>query len=913
VSSEVDADLEALILKATANRPDDRYSSAAALADDIDRYLKGDPLTAQRPTVTYLLRKKLIRHRVPISVATAVIVGIVAMAVYSSIRITRERDMAIAATDAESHERNVAIEAANAENALRHVSDRRLADSLILIADDDEHQKRWHDAGEQFWEARKIQLAEGVSAINAELGLLEATRHSPNELTRFSAEGQWPFVPVGVSFDSDGQTVWAQMPNGIVQVYDPLTGRLIRSIGHTVTDGQVYSVFDCQGSHLFYRLVVRHDSDGLFASDIEEVNLLDGEVRRSLTFAGALSSWAAVSPNGQSVVGPGRLDASSRYRSQWNLWLVDATNQTEPHILSEHAEQLRAVSWSPDMKTIVTGDDQGHLRLWDAVTRTEKHYPNWGIGVPGSPASFDISILKYSPDGSGLLVSDRSGNVGFLALSPTLQSRRFETSDGLVRALAFSSDGRLALSGDTVGTVCLWDVSSGELLRTFSVGAPIASLRFSPDDRTVLTSDTNGSVALWPVDLADPAVLFHCATRASCLAVSPDGLLAAVGISHEAKIIDVATGRQLWSFTLPANVTAVAFAASGSTVDIGTSDGGISRFEVFGGWRRVCGCDPDATLGGIASVAKIPMAKRLTTVYLAASSNCGFCLTNECAIVMDIAKGCRLRAMDGTFVLLGCISADGRKAIAIAARQRRIMEVFDLEKDANAEIPLEQYPFAQAVAISPDSSTAFVAYNDSTIQAIDLANWKQKWTVSSHQQIIKSLVVSPVGTTILSASADGTLRLWSTADGRELRCLAAGLNPISATAFSLRGDLILSNGAAQNGICVWDLTLPQRIRESKDTAIKAWQALAEGQASTAAMKSVIEWYGLQGRWDWAGKLLDQTHGDASMGLEAARCRWQSNENAAAATDFASLLQSQTGADHFPQGYLRACRDAALQH
>jgi eukaryotic-like serine/threonine-protein kinase len=71
-------DLDAIVLKALAKVPDGRYDSAAALADDLQRYLKGEPVAAQPRHVTYRFRKFVLRNRTSLGltgVATALVVA----------------------------------------------------------------------------------------------------------------------------------------------------------------------------------------------------------------------------------------------------------------------------------------------------------------------------------------------------------------------------------------------------------------------------------------------------------------------------------------------------------------------------------------------------------------------------------------------------------------------------------------------------------------------------------------------------------------------------------------------------------------------------------------------------------------------------------------------------------------------
>src|SRR5205807_6478369 len=81
VSKEVPRALEAVCLKALSLRPGDRYPSAAALRDDVERWLDDEPVTARRDPVFTRAWRWVRRHRTLATTAAAVLlVGLVALA-----------------------------------------------------------------------------------------------------------------------------------------------------------------------------------------------------------------------------------------------------------------------------------------------------------------------------------------------------------------------------------------------------------------------------------------------------------------------------------------------------------------------------------------------------------------------------------------------------------------------------------------------------------------------------------------------------------------------------------------------------------------------------------------------------------------------------------------------------------------
>jgi tetratricopeptide (TPR) repeat protein len=68
-----------------------RYETAAALARDIQRYLDGDRVEAAAPSTAYILRKAAVKYRVPLGIAGAFTVLLIAAAVVSTVEAVRAR------------------------------------------------------------------------------------------------------------------------------------------------------------------------------------------------------------------------------------------------------------------------------------------------------------------------------------------------------------------------------------------------------------------------------------------------------------------------------------------------------------------------------------------------------------------------------------------------------------------------------------------------------------------------------------------------------------------------------------------------------------------------------------------------------------------------------------------------------
>ena len=155
-----------------------------------------------------------------------------------------------------------------------------------------------------------------------------------------------------------------------------------------------------------------------------------------------------------------------------------------------------------------------------------------------------------------------------------------------LRSIAFSPDGRTALSGGFGDdALMLWDLATGEELRTFKTSSYNAlSVAFSPDGRTALSGGFAGdyvsSLTLWDVATGDLIRSFggdsagH-ATTVNSVAFSPDGRTALSGgggpgewLERDTtlRLWEVATGKVLRTFEgHPDSINSVAFSPDGTT------------------------------------------------------------------------------------------------------------------------------------------------------------------------------------------------------------------------------------------------------------------------------------------------------------------------------------------------------------
>ncbi|MEM7199216.1 MAG: serine/threonine-protein kinase [Planctomycetota bacterium] len=130
VAASCKGDLELIVGKAMAKEPERRYQSAAALADDFERYTSFQPIAARPTSVVYQLRRLARRHRAVVGGIAATLLAILVGAAIAVHYAIRNADLAAAEMAARTKADDNAAEATR----LATVADQR-ADEMTQLAD----------------------------------------------------------------------------------------------------------------------------------------------------------------------------------------------------------------------------------------------------------------------------------------------------------------------------------------------------------------------------------------------------------------------------------------------------------------------------------------------------------------------------------------------------------------------------------------------------------------------------------------------------------------------------------------------------------------------------------------------------------------------------------------------------------
>ena len=765
-NAHIPADLEAICLKAMDRSPDRRYASAAAMAEDLERFLRQEPVQA-RP----ITRRQRVSHwarRNPIAATLSATIAFLALALLLGIpwalwRISSERNLAVQrAEEATEHHRQ-------AEANLRRQQVARI--EMLFRTDHAD------DA---------VALLGQLYAQNPGDGRF--AQWIANELTHrnFALPIVGPLVHEDrvclVRFSPDGRRLLTATRGNFAQVWDTAFGR---RLGATLQHDPAMANREAflGGAHPIY---AEFSPDGRWvatASVDKTAQIWETETGRAHGNALQHAGWVSFvrfSPDGK-LLATASEDGTARF------WEV-ATGQPTGAVL-RHGEWVNSVVFSPDGKRVLTASDDRTARVWDIasgnpVTEPMRHL-NW------------VRAAVFSPDGwlVGTASSDQTARIwdAQTGLPKTAPLHH----DGTLNVIQFSPDGRWLAAGGYDRLVRIWRVADGELqcppLRHSST---VRALDFSPDGMRIATAAEDRGARVWEVRGGHPLTepLQHDDVVWS-VCFSPDGASLATASSDSTVFLwDVRPGRAIAAvFDTQARTTDVQWVDDGhglltlsQAVYLHDADQGLAikgSFWVKGDWA--------AFIKPKGSSKRVFVAKR-----------------NGKAALWDLGTTTLLtpEISHGGPVTSAAISPDEK--VAVTASRDGKVRVWDPLTAREVCPPLIHPGPVVGIELSPDGRTVATACEDLKVRLWAVPEGVPRLAPLAHDDWIHDLVFSPDGRSLATGSQDGITRVWDTGTGhlrfpplrhrgavldvdfsRDGRCLAtASRDGIAAVWFSGTGE-----------------------------------------------------------------------------------------------------------------------------
>ena len=246
-----------------------------------------------------------------------------------------------------------------------------------------------------------------------------------------------------------------------------------------------------------------------------------------------------------------------------------------PKIPFGHNCAVGVVAFAPDDIHVVSGADDGVIRVWDRKTGLEVRELTGHRGR--------VSGLSFSPDGKTLASGSGDQTVRLWDFASGKPLHRCDGHDGWVRAVQFSPDGKTLVSGSFDETLRSWDTTTGKELKRFEGHeAPVSALAFAPDGKSLVSCDHDNIGRLWDPATGKQLRVLPKQKRGELTGVAfcGSGRLIVTGAVHGYySLWDPATGQLLARLPSAGNVLSLAASPSGQLVLGGTTDGYLQLFE----------------------------------------------------------------------------------------------------------------------------------------------------------------------------------------------------------------------------------------------------------------------------------------------------------------------------------------------
>lgn len=716
INDRIPRDLETICLKCLEKNPAKRYANAEALAEDLERWLAGVPISARRVSSLEKSWRWCVRNSVVATLmalfSLSLIVGIISTSIFAYRASAKADDEIIARK--------------KATTAL--VNEKQARDQINRLLDKETDLRKREQTAREKADRQTLLARKHAYAANMTLAY-QAFHRDQRELAWRKLVGEYPQGQEDIR-DFEWHCLWNLFEK------PKLTCRGHAKAPLTVAFSPDGKRFASAGEDLSIRI--------WNAQTGEQIRVLKGHTVSTIR-------CIAFSPDGKTLAST----ASTKYVSKaceiklWDLQTGEETHQIyHPHVKGDDPYCL-SLDFTPDGRFLLTANSRQIVFVWSMET---SEYVNKFVST--GPADW-IDHIKVSQDGSTLVGGCETGQLLVWDFPTGKKRAELSVCCGWIENVGVSIDGRYVAYSSTKGQAELWDTETRQKIIELEKNNRVVGICFSNDGRTLFVA-TQNEVAIW--DLATRKVrdtIKGHEDYLSAIAVAPDGdSLLTCSRDNTVQLWDVSPQEE----ALPGHyesVSAVAWSKDASILGSADLNGRILLWN--SGDNSIQAEFPGYGVA-IRAIAFHPNGKKVATAG-----------DDNRIRIWDIEKQSQettIRAHSASIHQIEFF--EGGKRLLSASADGTV-KIWDLDSNKLATTwELNGAPI-QCFKISSNEDLLVVGDEGGWIYVYDLNTSRLRWSSFANSQSVKSIDFDKENKNFVTLGQDGTLKLWDVETGKTVR------------------------------------------------------------------------------------------------------------------------------------------------
>jgi len=257
------------------------------------------------------------------------------------------------------------------------------------------------------------------------------------------------------------------------------------------------------------------------------------------------------------------------------VWVLDLDAGDESaRLFDGHTDRVNTVVFHPDSNILVSGSDDGTIRLWDVATGEETLL----IEASSNP------VLGLDFDSTGTFLAVATRPVVRIFLSETGEEIEvLDDKEGGVRRVEFVNRTPLLIGATFDNSLAVWDLNDNLYLGEIDTGfnGDVRGISTTPDGTQVAVALFSGRVLLNTIATGEQIVLDYHVDGARDVQFSPNGnMVASTGMDDVAFLMDAQSGELITQFALDDFGYSLEFSSDSRFLHIASADGKVTTWDI---------------------------------------------------------------------------------------------------------------------------------------------------------------------------------------------------------------------------------------------------------------------------------------------------------------------------------------------